>query len=258
MKRAYANIPAGQIHYRIEGIGESLLLLHAAVTSSGEYSRVIPFLSKNYCVIAMDFLGNGDSDNAPYPYQIPDHAQTVVNFMDCLGIKQVTIVGHHAGASVAVEVALTWPDRVNKLVLSGLGIRAKSGEGMPFKDPQNFTSPVEIKPDGSHLMEWWRRANLWGDPPDIAEERVLEYIKAGSRGEELHWASGAYDLELRLPFINCPTLVLIGTKDPFYGGAEEVHKLIPNSKFAIIENGPIHVDRIMPREFAEAILSFSF
>jgi pimeloyl-ACP methyl ester carboxylesterase len=256
MKRDYANIPEGQIHYRFEGIGEPLLLLHAAVTSSGEYSRVIPLLSKNYRVIAMDFLGNGDSDCAPYPYQIFDHAHTVVNFMDYLGIKQAGIVGHHAGASVATELAVTWPDRLNKLVLSGLGIRPEPGEGIPFKEPPNFTNPVEIKQDGSHLMEWWRRANLWGDPPDVVEERILEYIKAGPRGEEIHRASGAYDLKHRLPLIKCPTLVLIGNKEPFYGGAEHVHKLVPNSKYIIIENGPIHVNRIMPKEFAEAVLGF--
>ena len=69
MKRAYADIPEGQIHYRIEGSGEPILLLHAGVTSSDEYTRVIPFLSKTYCAIAPDFLGNGDSDPAPYAYK---------------------------------------------------------------------------------------------------------------------------------------------------------------------------------------------
>ena len=48
MKKAYADIPEGQIHYRIEGTGEPILLLHAAVSSSDEYARVIPSLSKKY------------------------------------------------------------------------------------------------------------------------------------------------------------------------------------------------------------------
>ena len=45
MKRAYVDIPEGQMHYRWEGEGEPILLLHAAVTSSAEYNRVIPYLS---------------------------------------------------------------------------------------------------------------------------------------------------------------------------------------------------------------------
>ena len=163
MKRAYADVPEGQIHYRIEGCGEAILLLHAGVTSSLEYAKVIPFLSKTYCAIAMDFLGNGDSDQAPYPYQIPDHARTVVSFMDCLGIKKAIVVGWHVGGLVAIELAVTWPERVNKLVVSPTPLRdTKEKVQTSANKPLNFTSHVEIKPDGSHLMEWWRRASLWG------------------------------------------------------------------------------------------------
>jgi pimeloyl-ACP methyl ester carboxylesterase len=253
MKRAYADIREGQIHYRIEGVGEPVLLLHAAVGSSDEFTRVIPFLSKTYCAIAMDFLGHGESDKTPSQYQILDHARTVVSFMDCLGIKKASVVGHHTGAKVAAELAITRPERVNKLVLSGLGYWQ---EGMTMNEPTNFTSRVEIKPDGSHLIEWWRRAALWGDPLDVVEERVIEYIKAGPRGEEIHWAARAYDTKFRLPLINCPTLVLSGTREPFYSTAEDVKRLVPKSRLTIIENGPLHMECVMPKEFAEAILSF--
>jgi pimeloyl-ACP methyl ester carboxylesterase len=256
MKRAYADIPEGQIHYRIEGTGDPVLLLHAAVTSSDEYTRVMPFLSKNYCAIALDFLGNGDSDPAPYPFQIPDHARTVVSFMNSLGIKKASVISHSVGTKVAVELAATHPDRVKKLVLCGLGIRPEPGENITFKEPSNFTDAVEIKPDGSHLMEWWRRASLWGDPLAIVEERFLEYVKAGPKGEEIHWAGRDYNPSNKLPFINCPTLMLLGTKEPFYNGPEKLKKLFPKAKFTIIENGPIHVTRVMPKEFAAAILGF--
>ena len=256
MKRAYADIPEGQIFYRIDGNGEPVLLLHAGVTSSDEYTRVIPFLSKTYCAIAPDFLGNGDSDPARYPYDIFDHARTVVNFMDCLGIKKAIVVGQHAGAKVGIELAVTWPERVNKLVLSSTGYYPAAGEAKAITDPPNFTSAVELKPDGSHLMEWWRRSALWGHPLDIVEARFLEYVKAGPRGEEIHWAGRNYDSRPKFPFIKCPTLVLSATHDPMCAVAEDVKRLIPKSKLTIIENGPIDVNRVWPKEFAAAVLSF--
>ena len=251
MKRAYADTREGQIHYRIEGNGEPILLLHMAEASSDEYTRVIPFLSKKYCAIAMDFLGHGESDNPPYPYQILDHARTVVSFMDCFSIKKAVVVGHHIGAKIATELAITAPERVDKLVLSSLGYWGKT-----TNNPPDFTGSVEIKPDGSHLMEWWRRASTWGDPPEIVEERFIEYLKAGPRGVEMHRAGRAYDPGPRLPLINCPTLVLSTTFDPFYSVAEEVKRLVPKSKLTIIENGRPWIDRVMPKEFAEAILGF--
>ena len=172
MKKAYADTREGQIHYRVEGDGEPIILLHMAEASSDEYTRVIPFLSKKYCAIAMDFLGHGESAKPPYPYQIVDHARTVVNFMDCLNIKKAAVVGHHIGAKIAAELAVIAPERVNNMVLSSLGYWGKT-----VNNPPDFTDSVEIKPDGSHLMEWWRRASLWGDVPEIVEERASSIIK---------------------------------------------------------------------------------
>jgi len=256
MKRAYADIPEGQIHYRVEGNGNPILLLHMAVASSDEYSRVMHFLSPQYRAVAMDFLGAGDSDASPYQYQVIDHAKTVVSFMDAIGIKKASLVGQFNGAMIAGEVALNWPERVDKLVLAGTGFWEES-EAIALNEPTNFTTTVEIKPDGSHLLEWWRRACLWGDYPlEILEERVLEYVKAGPRGEEAHWAGGAYDLKPRLPLITCPTLVLDAPGYPFHYLAKDVKNLIPDSKLTTIENGPMYLDRAMPKEFAEAIMSF--
>jgi pimeloyl-ACP methyl ester carboxylesterase len=255
MKRAYADIPEGQIFYRFEGSGEPVLLLHAGVTSSGEYIKVIPFLSKNYRVIAPDFLGNGDSDPAPFAYDIIDHARTMVHLMDILGIKKAAVVGQHVGGKIGLEMAVTWLERVSKLVLSSPNYPEAEDE-KSVKDPPNFMGRVEIKADGSHLMEWWRRSALWGHPLDITHDRAVEYVKAGPRGEEIHWAGGAYDPRPRLPLVKCPTLVFSATHDPFCGMAETVHKLTPGSKLIILENGPIDIDRLWPKKFAGVVLNF--
>ncbi len=257
MKRAYADIPEGQMHYRTEGSGEPLLLLHMAVSSSDEFTRTMHILSKKYCTIAPDFLGAGDSDPSPHKYNVIDHARTVASLMDVLKIKKANIVGHHLGSIVAAELEIKWPERVKKLILSGIGYRPEPDEGIPFEDPPNFMGVVELKKDGSHLMEWWRRTCLWGDyPVEILEERFIEYAKAGPRGEEAHWAAQDFNPKARLPLIQCPTLVVSATYDPFFSVAENVSGFIPESKLKIIENGPIYLDRAMPQEFAGTILEF--
>jgi len=256
MKRAYVDIPEGQMHYRIEGNGEPILLLHMAVASSDEFSRVMHFLSQKYRAIALDFLGAGDSDPAPYEYKVLDHARTVVSFMDSLDIKKTNIVGQLFGGHVAAEVAINWPERVDKLIMAGPGSFVGT-EATTHNKPPDFITPIEIKADGSHLLEWWRRAGLWGDYSlDILEERVLEYVKAGLRGEEAHLAGTTYNLMPRLSLINCPTLVLDATNYLFHHQAKEVKRLISHSKLTTIENGPMYLDRAMPKEFAESVLNF--
>jgi pimeloyl-ACP methyl ester carboxylesterase len=245
------------MHYRFDGAGEPVILLHMAVASSDEFTRVIPLLLPKYRVIAPDFLGAGDSDSPPRPYQISDHVRSVLNLMDRLGIEKANFAGHHMGSIVAAELQITHPERVIKLALSGVGLKPEKNELSAFKEPPDFTSGVEIKKDGSHLLEWWRRTTLWGDyPKDILEERLIEYVKAGPRGEEAHWTAMAYDMKDRFPLITCPTLIITATGDPFYTGAGRLQKSIPGAKINVIENGPIYLDRAMPREFAQAIINF--
>jgi pimeloyl-ACP methyl ester carboxylesterase len=253
MKRAYADIPEGQVHYRTEGNGAPLLLLHQSVFSSDEYSRVIPLLAKDFWVIAMDTLGYGESDKPPRVYQIPDYARSVVSFLDSVGIGKASVVGHHTGASIAVELSATYPERVHKLVLSGCPVNR--GESIP-----DYMQPIEIKEDGSHLMRVWERAKSFGPraPVEIINEMTLEYLKAGQRGEEAHQASFLYDVLPKLPLIKSPTLVLSGRKDLFVSEVENIRRLIPKSKGLVIEGpgtGPAMIRR-RPEAFAESVFSF--
>ena len=257
MKRAYLDVPEGQLHYRTEGDGAVIMLLHMACSSSAGYKRVIPHLSKTHRAIAIDFLGYGESDPTPRKYQVEDHAQTVLNVMDSLGIKKASLVGHHVGAEVAIEVAVVYPERVDKLILSCLPF-FRTEEDFIAHSTQQVFAPVTTKKDGGHLMEWWRRSIRYGDPMEIADERVLDYHKAGARGAELYGASSAYAPKLRekLPLLKCPTLVLCGTLDHFCPVQEDVHKLIPTSKLKTIKNGPVLITYAMPKVFAEAVLEF--
>jgi hypothetical protein len=50
--------------------------------------------------------------------------------------------------------------------------------------------------------------------------------------------------------------VLDATGYLFHHQAREVQRLIPNSRLTTIENGPMYLDRAMPKEFAEAIINF--
>ena len=256
MKRAYTDIPEGQMHYRFEGNGEPIILLHMAVASSDEFTRVIRFLSKKYRAIAIDCMGFGDSDPAPRQYEIIDHARTVISFMDSLGIKKSSIAGQFFGAEIAVELAVNWPERINKVILAGAEFWEEN-QAVDLHEPDNFTTKVELKKDGSHLMEWWRRACLWGDyPVEILEERFIEYVKAGPRGEEGHWAGGNYNSKFRLPLITRPTLIIDAPGYPLHSRSNIVQKMIPNSKFITIPNGPMYLDRAMPKEVAQAIRDF--
>lgn len=257
MKRAYADVPEGQIHYLTEGSGQPVVLIHMGGSSSDEYRLVIPHLSHKYWTIALDLPGWGKSDKPPREYNLPDYTRSVISFMDALDIRKASIVGHHAGSKIAADLAATWPDRVDKLVLSSYPFFQDDKEQMSRRNDPLFRR-VEIVSDGSHLMEWWRRAARYGDSPEIVEERLLAFVEAGPRGDELHWAVFAYSPKLKtmLPLIKSPTLLLSGSRDHWSEGIKDLKKLIPRNRAYIIENGPPFVTSVMPQAFAEVILEF--
>ena len=256
MKRCYVDIPEGQVHYQVEGSGKPLLLLHQTGSSSEEYSLMIPILAKTYQAVAMDLLGYGNSDKPPLGFQIEDYARSIVHFLDALGIKKTSIVGHHGGSRLAVEVAATWPERVDKLVLSGCPwYTSEERETLP-SDP--MFRPMEIKEDGSFLMELWRNYRSFSSElkPEVLCKVMAVALMAGARFHDLHQAAFQHDIEPRLHLIKSPTLLVSGSEDMFYNRLEIISKLIPLCKTQVITGGGVFICLEKPKEFARAILDF--
>ena len=256
MKRGYADIPEGQIHYREEGKGDTVLLLHQTPTSSDDYTAVIPLLAKSYRVIAMDTMGFGMSDPQPKQFAIADYARTVAEFLKAMKVKRAAVVGHHTGSSIAVETAVTCPGLVSRLVLSGCPHYLPEVRQSRLTDPR--FRPLEYREDASHIWKFWNSfKNIVPDGgPEIWSKVVIGGLLAGRRGEEGHHAVFNYDIEPRFKLLKCPVLLLSGTKDTFYQRLEATRSLIPGCKVAVIEGGDPLISLTRPVEFSRAILEF--
>ncbi|MCS7003432.1 MAG: alpha/beta hydrolase, partial [Dehalococcoidia bacterium] len=155
MIRGYVDTALGQVHYREDGSGPPLVLLHQTADSSRQYTEVMPCLAERFRVVAFDTPGFGDSDKPAEPPSMAQYAEAIRQAMDGVGVGQTALLGHHTGASIAVEIAATYPDRVTALILSGC----------PDYDPDVRPAkiagivPMPIEPDGSHLLKAWERVN---------------------------------------------------------------------------------------------------
>lgn len=259
MKRAYVEIAEGQVHYRYEGVGEPLLLLHQVAWSSQEFSKMLPMLAESYRVIAVDILGYGSSDHPPREYQIPDYAKSVVEFLDALGIAKLNIFGHHTGALIAVELAAAHPNRVDKLVLSGCPCFKTQEERMALLDNESY-QPMKINAYGGHLSKIWHtlRSTDYRAPLEISEAFAENYIKAGVRGEEGHWAAIRYDAREKMPLIQSPTLALSGTRDMFYLHLDDIRSLIRNCRTVAIEGAGAFICQTHSEVLAQFALDFLY
>jgi pimeloyl-ACP methyl ester carboxylesterase len=257
VSRNFVNTPEGQIHYATAGKGKPVLLLHQTPRSWDEYRDVLPILGTRSWAIAMDTLGFGDSYRLQRPASIELYARGVIQLLDGLFIERASVVGHHTGGVVAVEVAAEYPQRVEKLILSSTPyVDAENRELRKTRPP---IDEVEVKPDGSHLTELWQRRMPFypKDRPDLLTRFVRDALGVFDRVEEGHRAVNKYQMEAKMPLIQAATLVIAGTKDPFsYPRMKPLAESIKNSRTAEIEGGMVPMVDQMPETFARVVMEF--
>jgi pimeloyl-ACP methyl ester carboxylesterase len=264
MKDYFLETPYGQIHYVIEGSGEPVILLHQSPRSIDEYAEVMPILAPKYRVIAMDTLGYGASDKPADVPTLDVYAETVIMLMDALGLKKANFVGHHTGAKIAQLVAITYPDRVDKLVLSSPGLL--ESEEMKKAAEEAFSKLWAVEEDGSHISEVWQ---FWKQhaplTPELLNRIVLDHLRAGGgdgkTGPYGFMAVFRSDVDKHLSKIGAPTLLLWGTDDLTSFGfpkesEEKVNNAIPRTKVITIEGGTFATPNLKPEEFAQYVLDF--
>ena len=84
---------------------KTMVILHGYPTSSYDYYKVLPELSKHYRVIIHDHLGFGFSDKPlDYSYSLLDQTDLALQLWQQLGVKKVHLLAHDYGTSVATEI----------------------------------------------------------------------------------------------------------------------------------------------------------
>ena len=138
-KKGYARSGDLDLYYEIHGSGGMpVVLLHGSMcTIEICFGQVIPTLAAKRQVIAFEQQGHGRTRMLPkHPFTVTQMVKDTVAVMKKLGVNKADIVGYSTGAAVALELALTHPDLVNKVTLiSGAyeksGVRQELHELMP-------------------------------------------------------------------------------------------------------------------------------
>ncbi len=213
------------IAYTDTGKGDTLIFIHGLASYGSIWRKNIDVLSKNYRCIAIDLPGNGKSSKGDFPFSMFFYAESVVQFIQKLGLSEVYLCGHSMGGQIAQIIALRYPQLVKKLILA-----APAGfEFFTTHDKLLFNQMMMlgnfVYADEYHLASTIRDG--FSVIPDEAEGMIndlkeqlfsgkLSYYRAmvtgsinGMMNEQV------YDF---LPQIDCPVLVIFGEKD----------KLIPN------------------------------
>ena len=208
--------------------GEPLLLLEGLGGDIPGWRRNIPTLAEELLVVAFDLRGNGRSD-------APDDALTMGTFVEdavavlrLVGVDAAHVYGQSFGGMIAMELALTHPDRVRSLIL------AATHPGVVHASPVGSKVPKD-RP--------WEALYATGFP-EANPEHVAEDLAVGSQQPQApharrrQWeAMQSFDAFDRLPELAVPVLVLHGTEDRMVSPANApiLAERIPGAELVLLD-----------------------
>lgn len=187
-------------------------------------------LTQQFHIYAPDIPGFGLSERPDWMRDMSDYILYFRDLLDSLGLEKVALVGHSLGGWMAAELAVWYPERVSKLVLSNAaGIRVK---GSPIADIFAMNAQELMM---ACFDDFSAAAPLM--PAEINVDYLINQYRQLTTLASLAW-NPSYDprLERRLARITCPTLIVWGENDrlipPVY--AEAFRRAIPGSEVVVL------------------------
>ena len=235
VRREYVDGPHGQIHVRRAGRAadsdaRALLCLHLSPGSGRMYEELLAEMAGDRLALAPDTPGYGASSPPATPPSIATFASSMVAVLDAYGIDRFDVLGYHTGSKIAVELALTIPDRVASLVL--VSAPHYTDEELR-RQAESLAVPRRIEADGSHLVEQFRELVRWrpeGTPLELIQREFAEQQRAGQYAHWGYQAAFAYQHADHLPRVQQPVLLLC-PEDDLEGPTLRAEPLVNNGRF---------------------------
>jgi pimeloyl-ACP methyl ester carboxylesterase len=260
-RRAYADGPYGQVHFHdVGGDGRPLVLLHQAPVSARQYDAVYPRLAaRGIRSIGIDMPGFGMSDPTPFVPRIEDYTRAIPALLDHLGLARADLLGHHTGCLVATEVALQFPDRVDRLILNGPMPMGDDERRRWLDYVEREEKPFTALPGGAHLAKLYavREGLAAGTVPGHTVTRyVVETLMGLAPFWYGHHAAFVYAHSPALQQLTHRTLILTNTGDQIYAHAQVTRAMRPDFEYAELQGGGIDVVDQLPDAWTDAVARF--
>lgn len=236
----YAWVNGVQLYYASFGSGEPVLLLHGPLGNADYWGNQVAALARHYRVVVLDNRGHGRSSRDARLYSYHLLTEDVLALLDLLKIDRVSVVGWGDGGNIALQLAMSHPERLRKAFIFDANFNP-SGLRNDVDESETFVRYVDLAgrdylrlsptPDDYDLF--FRAVNfLWGAEPDFTPAQL------GS--------------------IKVPVMIAAGDHDEVIKRehTEALVRLIPGSRLVILRRASFFAMWQQPVAFNKAVLDF--
>lgn len=246
-----------KIGYQMRGQGAPLFLVMGFGATMDLWSAsFLEHLSQRYQLILFDNRGIGTSTAAGGPITIADYAGDTIGLMDKLGIAKAHVLGISMGGMIAQQVAVSYPDRVDKLILGATTCASKL-----VKKDIALLGLALFRVFPAFALRTMISQEFLQNHPDTVQQ-----LQAYAKRNPTNWtnfrlqsaAVRAYDLADKIKNIKSPTLVLAGTGDRIinHENSDIIASRIPGAKLIKFPGVGHFFPLERPKETTAAIFEF--
>jgi len=222
----FTDIDGTRVHYRDEGSGPVLVMLHGSRASLHQWDGWVRELGGRFRIVRMDLEAHGlNGRDGRNDMTSERQIAQVEGLVTQLGLQRFVLVGTSSGSTVAVRYAGEHPERVEKLVLSTVPLRLPAQSKIGAYERFVFWFHEKVMATTATNI-YWRAflTNIYGDPSKITDEQVERYRMLNNlpgrerdfRARIASWRSrGGADRDYRLAAkVTAPVLIEWGLKGP--------------------------------------------
>ena len=251
------------IHYELSGTGKRLLFINGSGATLAGSGPLLAMYSAHFELLAHDQRGLGLTSAPHGPYTMAEYAADAAGIAAAIGWDTYRVVGVSFGGMVAQELAVTLPERIERLALVCTSPGGAGGSSYPLHALADHTDDERAEIGRTILDTRFTPEWLAAHDSDrmlaamMAERTAVAKTADVMRGERLQLeARSHHDVFDRLANISCPTLVASGRYDgiapPANGMA--MAEQIPNAELRLYEGG--HAFFVQDRQAVPDILEF--
>lgn len=239
--------------------GTPVLLIHGLGDSLHSYDRVLAQLPDDMRALVPTLRGHGDADRPADGYSPADFASDMAALLDDAGADSAVLVGHSSGSQVALQFAVSYPQRTDGLVLVGAPRTVRDHPGRARFDQAFSTIADPIDPA---FVRGFQQSLVARALPDaFLDTLVAESLKTPARVIRATWAGiREFDLGDDLKRITTPTLLVWGDQDPVSLASREAQDWflteIPDARLSVYEGVGHSPHWEAPGRFAADLVSF--